>query len=434
MQMQGSATRDLLRRMFDAAIQSAQPAHCLAAHLPARPQGRTIIVGAGKAAAAMAQAVEIAWPDIARKGKGKGKADGLAVVPYGSALPTKNIEIRQAAHPVPDRKSVAAARHVMKLVRELTEDDLVLVLLSGGGSALWSLPGAGLELSDKQTVTAHLLRCGAPIDEINCVRKHLSAIKGGRLAAAAFPASVCTLAISDVPGDDPAVIASGPSVADPTSAQDAKRILTAHKIDVSGRVSAFLNSPAAETPKPEDPCFDRTTFQLIARPRQALNAAARIAQAAGYRPVILGDALEGEARHVARHMAAQALKRQTQRQPCVLLSGGEVTVTGAGGTSLGGPNRELALALAMALDGASNISALIADTDGRDGFCQPNQPIAGAVIDPSTMSRAVQWGLDSIALLKAHRSGDFFRVLGDEVVTGPTHTNVNDFRAILIAN
>lgn len=434
MQMQGSAARDLLRRMFDAAIQSAHPAHCLAAHLPARPNGRIIIVGAGKAAAAMAQAVESAWPDTARKGKGKGKADGLAVVPYGSALPTKNIEIRQAAHPVPDHKSVAAARRIMELVRELTEDDLVLVLLSGGGSALLSLPGAGLELSDKQTVTERLLRCGAPIDEINCVRKHLSAIKGGRLAAAAFPARLCALAISDVPGDDPAVIASGPTVADPTSAEDAKRILKAHKIDVADRVWAFLNSPAAETPKPEDPCFGLTTFQLIARPRDALNAAARIAQAAGYQPVILGDALEGEARHMARDMAAQALKRQTERRRCVLLSGGEVTVTGASGVSPGGPNRELALALAMALDGASGISALIADTDGQDGFCQPNQPIAGAVIDPSTMRRAVQCGLDSTALLNAHRSGDFFRVLGDDVVTGPTHTNVNDFRAILISN
>ncbi len=414
--------RNFLRSLFDAAVAAADPLEVVPPHLPAPPRGRTLVVGAGKASAKMARAVE---------DHGTGALEGLVVTRYGHAVPCRRIEIMEAAHPVPDAAGEAAARRILDLVRGAGEEDRVIALFSGGGSALCTLPAPGLTLADKQAVNRALLRSGATILEINCVRKHLSAIKGGRLAVAAWPAPVRALLISDVPGDDPAVIASGPTVADPTSFSDALAILEKYGIREPRAVIRHLREAREETPKPGDPRLSRTENIIVARPQQSLEAAARRAQAEGVRPLLLGDAIEGEAREVGRVMAgiAWSVRRHGHPlpPPCVLLSGGETTVT-VHGRGRGGRNVEFLLALALALEGAAGVWAVAADTDGVDGA----EEVAGAVITPDTLTRAARLGLDPRAFLADNDAHAFFAALGDQLVTGPTLTNVNDFRAILV--
>jgi hydroxypyruvate reductase len=417
--------RALLRRMFDAAIASAQPARCIPPHLPVPGdlgKGRLIVIGAGKASAAMARAVVDTW---------RGPLSGVVVTRYGYAVPCARIEIVEAAHPVPDAAGLAAAERLMKLVQGLSPDDVVLCLISGGGSSLLPLPAPGLTLDHKQAVNRALLKSGATISEMNCVRRHLSAIKGGRLAAACHPARVLTLLISDVPGDNPIDIASGPTVADPTTCADALAIIRRYGIDVPAAVREVLETGRGESIKPGDARLARAETRMIATPQMALEAAAGVARAAGYAPYILGDSLEGEARDVGKVHAGIALQVAARAQPvappCVLLSGGETTVT-VRGNGRGGRNVEFLLALAIALDGRAGIHALAGDTDGVDG----QEEIAGATVGPDTLARAWEKGLrpkDSLADNDGH---GFFEALGESVVTGPTLTNVNDFRAILI--
>jgi len=414
--------RALLESMFHAAIASAQPAACIPAHLPAPPRGRLIVVGAGKASAAMAQAVERHWP---------GPLSGLVVTRYGYAVPCDRIEIVEAAHPVPDAAGMRAAERMLECVRGLSSDDLVLCLISGGGSALLPLPAAGLTLELKQALSRALLASGATISEMNCVRRHLSAIKGGRLGAACHPARVLSLLISDVPGDRPIDIASGPTVADPTTCGDALAILRRYGIDMPAAVRDLLESGRGESVKPADPRLSNAVVRIIATPQMALEAAAAVAGAAGFTPHILGDAIEGEARDVGTvfaGIAAQVADRaQPFEAPCVLLSGGETTVT-VRGTGRGGRNVEFLLSLAVTLDGHPRIHALAGDTDGVDG----QEEIAGAVMGPDTLARAWAQGLKPKEMLAGNDAHSFFSALGDSLVTGPTLTNVNDFRAILI--
>jgi hydroxypyruvate reductase len=411
--------RELLLALFQAAIGAADPARCLPPQLPSPPRGRTLVVGAGKAAAAMARAVEDHW---------SGALTGLVITRYGHGVPCRRIEVVEAGHPLPDAAGVTAAGRVLALVQECGPDDLVLCLVSGGGSALLSLPAPGVTLDDKQQLTRALLRSGAAIGEINCVRKHLSAIKGGRLALAAAPARVLSLIISDVPGDDPAVIASGPTVADASSSAEALAILERWHIAVPPAVRAWLQRPESETPKPGDPRLAGVQNRLIATSRLALAAAAAHARAAGVEPLVLGDALEGEARELGRAHAALARQQgATGARPRVLLSGGETTVS-VRGAGRGGRNTEYLLGLALALGGAPGVWSLAADTDGIDG----TENNAGAMATPDTLARAASRGLDPAALLAANDTYGFFAALGDLVVTGPTRTNVNDFRAILI--
>ena len=407
--------RALLRRLLDAAIESAQPAHCLPPHLPEPPAGRSVVVGAGKAAAAMARAVEDHWD---------GALEGLVVTRYGHSVPTRAIDVVEAAHPVPDAGGRAAAARILAEAEALGADDLALCLISGGGSALLTLPAPGIALADKQAVTGALLRSGAAIGEINCVRKHLSAIKGGRLGAACQPARVVSLLISDVPGDDPAVIGSGPTVPDPTTFADARAVLRKYGIDEPAAVIRHLEQGREETPKQGDPRLAGAEARIVATPAMALAAAADAARKAGYAPVVLGDALEGEARVLARDHAALAL---AAAPGTVLLSGGEATVT-VTGSGRGGPNAEYALALALALDGAPGIFAIACDSDGIDG----TEDNAGALVTPDTGARARAAGEDAAARLAANDAYAFFAALGDLVMTGPTLTNVNDFRAILV--
>ena len=412
----------LLRRLFAAAVAAADPAKCVPKHLPRPPNGRTVVVGAGKASAAMAKAVEDHWP---------GDLSGLVITRYGCAAPCRRIEIVEAAHPVPDAAGLDAARRILGIARGLGPDDLMLAVISGGGSALMALPAAGLTLADKQAVNQALLRCGAAIGDINTVRKHLSAIKGGRLAAAAGRARVATLLISDVPGDDPAVIASGPTVPDRSTLKDARAVIERFKISVPPAVERCLADPANETPKPGDAVFGNSETVIVARPRESLEAAAREAEKAGFKTVILGDAIEGEAREVAKQQARLAADVITNKKPIaaqvVLLSGGETTVT-VRGRGKGGRNSEFLLALAIALDGAPGVFAIACDTDGIDG----SEDNAGAVVGPDTLARAAKAGLDARAYLDANDAYSFFAALGDLVVSGPTLTNVNDFRAILV--
>jgi glycerate 2-kinase len=412
----------LLRRLFDAAVAAALPAGIVARHLPEHPRGRTIVLGAGKASAAMARAVEDAWD---------GPLEGLVVTRYGHAVPCARIEIVEAAHPVPDEAGRAAAARMLGIARSAGPDDLVLCLISGGGSALLALPAEDIPFADKQAVNAALLRSGADIAQMNTVRRHLSAIKGGRLAAAAHPARVVTLVISDVPGDDPAAIASGPTVADPTTFAQAAAILARYGIEPPASVKARFAAAEDETPKPGDPRLAGIETRLIATPLLSLEAAAQVARAAGVTPLILGDALEGEAAEVGKVLAGIALSAATNRHPlpapCLLLSGGETTVT-VRGSGRGGRNVEFLLALALALGGAPDIRALAGDTDGIDGA----GPAAGACISPDTLARARALGLDPRAMLADNDAHAFFEALGDTVVTGPTLTNVNDFRAILV--
>jgi glycerate 2-kinase len=414
--------RVLLRNMFDAAIASAQPALCVPPHLPAPPRGRLIVVGAGKASAAMARAVEENW---------SGPLSGLVVTRYGYAVPCERIEIVEAAHPVPDAAGMHAAQRMLERVGALHEDDLVLCLFSGGGSALLPLPAPGLNLDLKQIVGRALLASGATISEMNCVRRHLSAIKGGRLAAACYPARVLTLLISDVPGDRPIDIASGPTVADPTTCADALAILRRYGIELPGPVREVLESGRGESVKPGDSRLARSTVRMIATPQMALEAAAHVARAAGIAPHILGDAIEGEARDVGKVFAGMALQVAERNQPfaapCVLLSGGETTVT-VRGSGRGGRNVEYLLSLATALEGHPRIYALAGDTDGVDG----QEEIAGGCIGPDSLSRAWALGLRPMDMLANNDGHGFFSALGDSVITGPTLTNVNDFRAILV--
>lgn len=416
--------RQLLRRMFDAAVASAQPAQCIPLHLPAEPAGRLVVIGAGKASAEMARAVEAYWP---------GELSGLVVTRYGYAVPCERIEIVEAAHPVPDAAGLAAAARMLSVVEGLSADDLVLCLISGGGSALLPLPAEGLSLEDKQQVNRELLRCGATIGEMNCVRRHLSAIKGGRLAAACHPARVVNLLISDVPGDDPINIASGPTVPDPTTCADALAIVRRYGLDLPPAVLDLLESGRGESVKPGDPRLARVQTHMIAAPQLALEAAAAVAWEAGLAAHILGDAIEGEARDVGKVMAGIALQvadcGQPFTPPCVLLSGGETTVT-VRGRGRGGRNVEFLLALGVALDGHPAIHALAADTDGVDG----QEEIAGAFLSPDSLARAWAQGLRPREALADNDGHGFFGALGDAVVTGPTLTNVNDFRAILITH
>jgi hydroxypyruvate reductase len=415
--------RQLLRAMFEAAIAAAQPERVIQRFLPDPPKGRTVVVGAGKASAAMAAAFEKHWPAA---------CSGLVLTRYGYAVPCRHIEIAEAAHPVPDANGEKTARRMLEAVRGLGADDLVVCLMSGGASALLALPAEGLTLADKQAVNKALLASGATIGEMNCVRKHLSAIKGGRLAAAAAPARVVTLVISDVPGDDPAVIGSGPTVADPTTYADALAIIRRYAITPPDAVLRRLQAGLDETPKPGDPRLATSEVRIVAAPQASLEAAAAVARAAGMAPLILGDAIEGEERHVATVHAgiARQVARHGQpaRAPCVLLSGGETTVT-VRGKGRGGRNAEFLLALAVALDGHPRIHALAGDTDGIDG----TEDNAGALLAPDSLARARAQGLNPRAMLDDNDGYSFFAALGDLVATGPTRTNVNDFRAVLVA-
>ncbi len=420
-----ATARAALRSLFDTAVAAADPRVVLAAHLPPKPvSGRCIVVGGGKSAAVMAAALEDAWPDVA--------LEGTVVTRYGHAVPTRKIEVIEASHPVPDGNSEHGAVALLDRVRNLTRDDLVIALMSGGASALLAAPVPGLTLADKQAVNRALLACGANITEMNTVRKHLSAIKGGRLAAAASPARVVTLAISDVPGDDPAVIGSGPTVPDATTFAEARALIARYGIAVPPAVAARLGQDADETPKPGS--LPNVEFHMIATPMMALTAMAAKARSLGLTPLILGDALEGEASQMGIVMAGIARSVRSHGQPlqspAVLLSGGETTVTMSGQASgKGGRNTTFLLGLAIALDGAPGIWATAGDTDGIDGMDE----IAGAVLTPDTLARARAVGLDARTSLAAHDSHGFFGAIGDLIVTGPTLTNVNDIRAILIS-
>jgi hydroxypyruvate reductase len=422
--------RAFLRALFDAAVVRALPEHNTAAFLPPPPRGRTLVLGAGKAGGAMAAAVDALWPIEAL-------LSGLVVTRYGHVPPTYaarpgRIEVVEAAHPVPDAAGQRAAQRMLELARGLTADDLVLCLISGGGSALLALPAEGLSLEDKQAVNQALLASGAAIDEMNCVRKHLSAIKGGRLGAQCAPAKVVTLAISDVPGDAPEVIASGPTVPDPTTCADALHILDRYRIAISHAARAGLESGAFETPKPGDARFAGHEVHVIATPQQSLEAAAQMARAAGLAAHILSDSIEGESRVVGGVHAAIA-RAVSQRgspfaRPCVILSGGETTVTLSSNAGRGGRASEFLLGCAIALQGEAGVHVLAADTDGIDGV----EDNAGAIIGPDTLARAGARGLKAQEFLDRNDAYRFFEALGDLVVTGPTFTNVNDFRALLI--
>ena len=427
--------REFLQYLYQAAVTRALPLHNTAAYLPQPPKGRTIVIGAGKAGGSMAQAVEAHWPADAPLG-------GLVVTRYQHIPPRpaglpQRIEIVEAAHPVPDAAGLAAAQRILALTQGMSQDDLVLCLISGGGSALLTLPAEGLSLQEKQGINQALLNSGANIGEMNCVRKHLSRIKGGRLAAACAPARVVTLTISDGPGDDPSIIASGPTVPDASSCADALAILQRYAIEVPAAVRARLESGALETPKPGDAAFSGHAVHLIATPQQSLEAAAEAAQAWGLAAYILSDEMEGESREVGKvHAAlarAVALKGQPFKKPCVILSGGETTVTirkQAPGTSKGRGGRagEFCMGLALALQGQAGVYALAADTDGIDGV----EDNAGAFVAPDTLQRALAAGLKLDHYLDRNDAYGYFERLGDLLITGPTHTNVNDFRALLI--
>jgi glycerate 2-kinase len=415
--------RQFLLDLYASAVAAVSAEKSLPAHLPQpSPRGRTLVIGAGKGAAAMAKVVEDHW---------QGDISGLVVTRYGHGMACKRIEVVEAAHPVPDEAGRRAAGRMLQMVQGLSADDLVLCLISGGGSSLLALPAEGITLEQKQALNKALLRSGAAIGEMNCVRKHLSAIKGGRLALACAPARVVTLMISDVPGDDPGIIASGPTLPDATTCADALAILRKYGIEVPDNVRQHLESGAGETPKPNDARFSANSHHVIANAQDALEAAAQTARAAGIAPYILSDDLEGEARDVGQVHAAIA--RQVARRgqpfarPCVFLSGGETTVT-VRGKGRGGRNAEFLLSLAVALDGCAGIHAIACDTDGIDG----SEDNAGALYAPDSVARAAALGMRPRAMLDNNDGYGFFSALGDLVVTGPTRTNVNDFRAVLV--
>jgi glycerate 2-kinase len=414
--------KQFLRALFDAAVAAALPEKRVPRFLPRPPRGRTLVIGGGKAAATMARAVEENWT---------GEISGLVVTRYGHSVPTSRIEVVEASHPVPDEAGADAARRMLDMIRDLTADDLVIALISGGGSALLPMPFEGLTLADKQAVNTQLLKSGAGIHEMNCVRRHLSGIKGGRLAVACHPAKVVNLLISDVVGDDPVDIASGPTVGDPTTCAEALAIVARYGIELPDHAAALLKSGASETIKPDDSRLADVETHLIATPALALQAAASVAREHGVTPYVLGDDIEGEARDVAKVLGGIALSvarnGQPFRAPCVLLSGGETTVTVRGG-GRGGRNVEFLLSLALTLKGRGGIHALAGDTDGVDGL----EEIAGAYVSPDTLNRAFARGIRAQEALANNDGHGFFEALGDSLVTGPTLTNVNDFRAILI--
>jgi len=416
-------SQQFLMSLFDSAILSVSANKCLPAFLPTPPEnGRTLIIGAGKGAAEMAKTIEDHWPT---------PLSGLVVTRYDHGVECRHIDVVEAAHPIPDVAGRNAARRMLNMVQGLTEDDLVICVISGGGSALLALPAEGITLEQKQAINKTLLQCGASISEINCVRKHLSAIKGGRLALACAPARLVTLLISDVPGDDPSVIASGPTLPDPTTCEQALAILRKYEIGLPANIVHYLESGTHETPKATDPRFDKNEHYLIATPQDALEAAAATARAAGVTPYILSDCIEGEAKDIGLMHAAIALQVARRNQPfirpCVVLSGGETTVT-VKGNGRGGRNVEFLLSLAIALGGHPDIHAIACDTDGIDG----TEDNAGALYSPDTLARAEAQQLRARAMLDNNDGYSFFLALGDLVVTGPTRTNVNDFRAILI--
>jgi len=418
--MLNKSRKALLRQLFDAAVAAADPMKCVPAFLPEKPEGRTLVIGAGKASARMAEAVESVW----------GPMEGLVITRYGYARPCRGIEIVEAAHPVPDQSGLDATGRLLDLLRSLDKNDRVIALISGGASALLEAPAGEMTLADLQALNEALLASGAPISDMNTVRKHVSRVKGGQLAAAAFPAHLTALIISDVAGDDPAFIASGPTVGDRTTPADAMAVIERFGMDVPRSVRAVLDgqsgvlAPGAEK-------LSRVTNTIVAAPSMSLDAASRLAEAEGIQVEILGDAIEGEAREVAGEHAALALDRQkslkTGDRPLLLLSGGECTVTRRG-KGCGGPNAEYALALALSLKGQSGIHAIACDTDGVDGAAD----VAGALVAPDTLSKAQMLGVDPAASLEGNDSHTFFQELDDQVVPGPTLTNVNDFRAILV--
>lgn len=409
-----------LRQLFDRAVELADPMRSLKDFLPEKPKGRIIVIGAGKASARMAEAVEAAW----------GPCEGLVITRYGYARPCKGIEIVEAAHPVPDAAGLEATERMLSLVDSAQEGDFVLALISGGASALLVQPVPGVSLAEKQAVNQALLASGAPIDRMNTVRKHLSRVKGGQLAAAAWPADLLALIISDVPGDDPAFIGSGPTVGDPSTPADALEVIEQWQVEVPASVKDALTKGSGVI-APDDPRLSRTKNVIYAAPRQSLEAAAALARIEGCDVRLLGDALEGEARAVAAAQAREAIALQGSMQvgdpPILLLSGGELTVTRRG-DGVGGPNAEFCLALAIALGGAEGIHALACDTDGVDGAAE----VAGAVIGPDTLEKAAAIGIDPQYALQRNDAHSFFAEIDAQVVTGPTLTNVNDFRAILV--
>lgn len=424
-----AARRAALERIFAAAVARAQPQTCLPSHLPPPPpRGRVLVLAAGKAGASMAASAAAHYRAL---GLEPDRLAGIAVTRHGYGCPADPIRVVEAGHPMPDEAGLAATREVLALADGAGADDLVLVLVSGGGSANWTAPLPGLALAEKQAITRALMRAGARIDELNCVRKHLSAIKGGRLAARAVPARIVTLAISDVPHDDPAVIASGPTVPDPTTLADARAVLARYGVALPDAARALLADPASETPKPGDAIFADAPLAIVARPAEAIEAAARAAREEGYEPVVLGADLEGEARLVAAEHARLAREAKEAGRRCAILSGGELTVS-VTGNGRGGPNQEYALALALALDGAPGIAALAGDTDGTDGGSGAADDPAGAFVDETTLARARAAGLDTAAFLSDNDATSFFEILRDLHAPGPTRTNVNDCRIILV--
>jgi len=421
--------RPLLRAIFDAAVAAAHPDVVLASRLPAAPKGRVICLAAGKAAAAMAAAAERHYLDTLELEPSR--LSGIATTRHGHGVPTRRIKVIEAGHPVPDEAGLKGAEESLRLALGAGTDDLLLVLLSGGGSANWIAPADGVSFAQKQAVTRALLRSGAPIGEVNTVRKHLSRIKGGRLARAGRRAEIVTLAISDVPRDDPTAIASGPTVGDPTTLVDARAIVAKYRLEVDDAIRRALDDPGNESCKPGDSAFTRARFELIARPKASLDAAIDLANNAGYRIIELGADLEGEARHVAADHAQLALEARAQGKRVAILSGGELTVT-VRGHGRGGPNQEYALALAGLLKDTTGISALAADTDGADGGAGSAADPAGAITDFRTFAKMKSLGLDAKAYLDNNDATAFFEQTGDLLVTGPTLTNVNDIRVILV--
>jgi hydroxypyruvate reductase len=420
--------RAFLEDLFARAVAAAHPSTCLPRHLPAPPRdGRLILLAAGKAAGSMIEVAERHYLDA---GFPASRMNGIAVARHGYGRPTRVIPMIEAGHPIPDQAGLESAAKALAIAESAGESDLVLVLMSGGASANWIAP-AGITFAEKQAVTRALLRSGANIGEINTVRKHLSRLKGGRLARAAYPARVVTLAVSDVPGDDPAVIGSGPTVPDPSTLADARAIVARFRLDLPEAVNRALSDPANESPKPGDPAFARTEFHLIARPADAFDAARTAVAAAGYEIVFLGERLEGEAREVAAEHGRLARELQAAGRRAVILSGGELTVT-IRGKGRGGPNQEYALALAIALAGTAGIAALAADTDGTDGGAGSAEDPAGAIVDGTTAAKAAELGLDPAAFLADNDSTGFFERAGGLLRPGPTFTNVNDFRAIVV--
>lgn len=424
-----ASPREDLLAIFEAAVARAAPRHCLTGHLPSPPKGRLILLGTGKAGAAMVAAAEDHFLETC--GVPPERLAGLATCRHGYAVDTRIVPVMEAGHPIPDAAGIAATKRTMELAAGAGADDLVLVLLSGGGSANWVAPAGRMTLDEKRVMTKALQRAGATIDEINCVRKHLSRIKGGRLAQFAAPAQVVSLAISDVPGDDPSVIASGPTIADPTTLAEASAVLARYGVVAPPSAAALLADPANETPKPGDPIFAGARYTIVCRPADAIAAAAAEARARGWEPIVLGADLAGEARDVAQEHAALAIARKSDGRRFAIISGGELTVT-VRGNGRGGPNQEYALGLAISLNGAGGIHALAADTDGTDGGGGAATDPAGAMADPTTLARASSLGLDPRARLNHNDATSFFEALGDLVEPGPTRTNVNDLRVILI--